>query len=88
MLMYFRKRPQETVVNDDTEQIVGHTLKVIRPSDSQAPGNDNGSSGESNNPAVQPQSSSKKKQKQGSLLINATWAPVDIRHRTDLSLLN
>jgi transposase, IS5 family len=88
MMVYFRKRLPEAVVNDCKERIVRHGLKVIRSSVSQGPGDDNGSGGGSTNPAAQPKPSSQKQPNQGSLLIDATCAPVDIRHPTDLSLLN
>ena len=88
MMVYFRKRLPETVVNDCNERIVRHGLKVIRSSDSQGSGDDNGGGGGSTNPAVQTQPSPQKQPNQGSLLIDATCAPVDIRHPTDLSLLN
>lgn len=88
MMVYFRKRLPEAVVNDCNERIVRHGLKVIRSSGSQGPGDDNGSGGGSTNPAAQPKPSSQKQPNQGSLLIDATCAPVDIRHPTDLSLLN
>jgi len=88
MMVYFRKRLPETVVNDCNERIVRHGLKVIRSSDSQGSGDDNGGGGGYTNPAVQTQPSPQKQPNQGSLLIDATCAPVDIRHPTDLSLLN
>ena len=88
MMVYFRKRLPETVVNDCNERIVRHGLKVIRSSDSQGSGDDNGGGGGSTNPVVQTQPSPQKQPNQGSLLIDATCAPVDIRHPTDLSLLN
>lgn len=88
MMVYFRKRLPEAVVNDCNERIVRHGLKVVRSSGSQGPGDDNGSGGGSTNPAAQPKPSSQKQPNQGSLLIDATCAPVDIRHPTDLSLLN
>ena len=88
MMVYFRKRLPEAVVNDCNERIVRHGLKVIRSSDSQGPGDINGSGGGSTSSAGQPKSSSQKQPNQGSLLIDATCAPVDIRHPTDLSLLN
>lgn len=88
MIVYFRMRLPEAVVNDCNERIVRHGLKVIRSSDSQGPGDDSGSGGGSTNPAAQPQPSSQKMPNQGSFLIDATCAPVDIRHPTDLSLLN
>ena len=86
MMVYFRKRLPEAVVNDCNERIVRHGLNVVRSSGSQGPGDDNG--GGLTNPAAQPKPSSQKQPNQGSLLIDATCAPVDIRHPTDLSLLN
>ena len=92
MMVYFRKRLPEAVVNDCNERIVRHGLKVIRSSDSQGLGDDNCSGGSggggSGNPAAQPQPSSQTQPNQGSLLIDATCAPVDIRHPRDLSLVN
>jgi hypothetical protein len=90
MMVYFRKRLPEAVVNDCNERIVRHGLKVIRSSDSQAPGDDggSGSGGGSASSVDQPRPSAQKQPNQGSLLIDATCAPVDIRHPTDLSLLN
>ena len=88
MMVYFRKRLPESVMNDCNERIVRHGLKVIRSSDSQAPGDDSGNDGGSASPVDQPRPSSQKRPNQGSLLIDATCAPVDIRHPTDLSLLN
>jgi IS5 family transposase len=87
MMVYFRKRLPEAVVNDCNERIVRYGLKVIHSSDSQDRGDDSGSGG-STSPANQPKPSSQKQPNQGSLLIDATCAPVDIRHPTDLSLLN
>jgi hypothetical protein len=66
---------------------MGHGLKVIRSSDSQDPDDHSGSDTGSASPGDQP-SSSAQKQNQESILIDATFAPVDIRHPTDLSLLN
>lgn len=88
MMVYFRKRLPESVVNDCNERIVRHGLNVIRSSDSQDPGDDNASGGGSASTADQPRPLSQKQPNQGSLLIDATCAPVDIRHPTDLSLLN
>jgi IS5 family transposase len=88
MMVYFRKRLPEAIVNDCNERIVRHGLNMIRASDAQGPGDDNGSSGGSTSPPDQPTPSSQKQPNQGSLLIDATCAPVDIRHPTDLSLLN
>ena len=89
MMVYFRKRLPEAVVNDCNERIVRHGLKVIRSSvDHDHGGGDDGSGGGSTNTAGQPQPSPQKQTNQGSLLIDATCAPVDIRHPTDLSLPN
>ena len=88
MMVYFRKRLPEAVVNDCNERIVRHGLKVIRSSVDHDPGDDDGSGGGSTSTADQPQPSAQKQTNQGSLLIDATCVPVDIRHPTDLSLLN
>jgi hypothetical protein len=88
MMVYFRKRLPETVLNDCNERIVRYGLKVIHSSDEKDPGDDSGNGGRSTSTADQPQTSNQKQTNQGSLLIDATCAPVDIRHPTDLSLLN
>ena len=88
MMVYFRKRLPEAVVNDCNERIVRHGLNVIRSSDTQRPGDDNDSGSGSTNPADKSKLSPQKQSNRGSLLIDATCAPVDIRHPTDLSLLN
>lgn len=88
MMVYFRKRLPEAVVNDCNERIVRHGLNIIRSSDTQRPGDDNDSGSGSTNPADKSKLSPQKQSNQGSLLIDATCAPVDIRHPTDLSLLN
>jgi hypothetical protein len=67
---------------------VRHGLKVIRSSVDDDPGDDDGSGGGSTSTADQAQPSPQKQPNQGSLLIDATCTPVDIRHPTDLSLLN
>jgi IS5 family transposase len=54
MVVYFRKRLPEAVVNDCNERIVSHGLKVICSSDTEGPGDDNGSGGGSTSPADQP----------------------------------
>ena len=88
MMVYFRKRLPEAVVTDCNERIVRHGLKVIRSTDSQDPGDDSVSGGGSASPDNQPIPTTQKQPNQGSLLIDATCAPADIRHPTDLSLLN
>jgi IS5 family transposase len=45
MMVYFRKRLLEAVVNGCNERIVRPGLKVIRSSDTEGPGDDNGSGG-------------------------------------------
>jgi len=88
MMAHFRKHLPEAVVNDCTERIVRHGLNMIRSSDSQDPCDDGGSCGGSASPADQSRPSPQKQPNQDSLLIDATCAPVDIHHPTDLSLLN
>ncbi len=88
MMVYFRKRLPEAVVNDCNDRIVRHGLKVIRSSDDQDPGDYSRSGGGSASPGDQQRSSAQKQANQGSLLIDATCAPADKRHPTDLSLLN
>ncbi|WP_233130368.1 IS5 family transposase [Synechococcus sp. 1G10] len=87
MMVYFRKRLPESVINDCNERIVRHGLTMIQSAgtdDDPDTGTGGGSSsGHSSNddaptPAVN----------QGTLLIDATCVPVDIRYPTDLSLLN
>jgi IS5 family transposase len=87
MMVYFRGRLPEAVVNDCNELIVRHGLIVIRSSVDCDPGDD-GSGGGSTSTADKPQPSPQKQTNQGSLLIDATCAPVDVRYPTDLSLLN
>ena len=88
MMVYFRKRLPEAIVNDCNERIVRYGLKVIHSSDDKDPSDDSGSCAGSATTSDQAQQSSNKQTNQGSLLIDATCAPVDIRHPTDLSLLN
>jgi IS5 family transposase len=88
MMVYFRKRLPEAVVRDCNERIVHHGLKLIRSSDDEDPGDHSGSGGGSASPDNQPIPTTQKQTNQGSLLIDATCAPVDIRHPNNLSLLN
>ena len=88
MMVYFRKRLPDAVVKDCNDRIVRHGLKVIRASDSHDSDDDSGSGGGSTSTDNQPIPITHKQPNQGSLLIDATCAPVDIRHPTDLSLLN
>jgi hypothetical protein len=87
MMVYFRKRLPESVVNDCNERIVRHGLNVIRSSDS-SDQDDSSSNGRSATDRDQHESSAKTQPNQGYLLIDATCIPVDIRYPTDLSLLN
>jgi IS5 family transposase len=88
MMVYFLKRLIKPVVNDCNNRSVRHGLEVIQASDSQD-ADDNGSNGgSSTDHAEQSISSTQKPLNQGSLLIDATCTPIDIRYPTDLSLLN
>ena len=87
MMVYFRKRLPESVINDCNERIVCHGLNVIRSAksvDDQGPGNGSSSVIESDREGKEADGSGN----QGSLLIDATCVPADIRYPTDLSLLN
>lgn len=75
-------------MNDCNERIVHHGANVIRPSDSWDSSDTKGSGGGSTSLAAKPMSSSQKQSNQGSLLINAACAGMDIHHSTDLSLHN
>jgi hypothetical protein len=87
MMVYFRKRLPETVVNDCNERIVRHGLTLVRSAESQ--NDDDGDQGSgSANSGNQQAPASQGSTNQGSLLIDATCAPADIRYPTDLSLLN
>ena len=85
MMVYFRKRLPESVINDCNERIVRHGLAVIESEASQDD-DDHGSesAGSDDQQALVP----KVLTNHGSLLIDATCIPADIRHPTDLSLLN
>ena len=87
-MVYIRKRLMEAIVNNCNERIVRYGLRVIHSSDDKDPGDDSGSGAVSATTSDQAQQSSNKQTNQGSLLIDATYAPVNIRHPTDLSLLN
>ena len=80
MMVDFRKCLPEAVVNGCNERIVRHGLKVMRSSDSQDPSDDGGSGDGSVSLADHPRPSTQKQPNQGSRLIDATCAPVDICH--------
>ena len=89
MMVYFRKRLPEAVVNDCNERIVRHGLNLIRASETEEHDQDDSQGGGGSVcDTEQNISSTKAIDNQGSLLIDATCAPVDIRYPTDLSLLN
>ncbi len=88
MMVYFRKRLPESVVNDCNERIVRHGLNAICSEKSQDDEDgDNGSSLPTSDQPTKP-GSDKPSSNQGTLLIDATCVPADIRYPTDLSLLN
>jgi transposase, IS5 family len=89
MMVYFRKRLPESVVNDYNARIVRHGLNVIRSASSQDdedndPGTGSASSGDQ--PALS--CYEKPSPNQGTRLIDATCVPAAILHPADLSLLN
>jgi hypothetical protein len=88
MMVYFHKRFSEAVVNDCNERIVLQGLKAIGSSASQDPDDNSGGGGGSASGGDQPMPSPQAQPNQGSLIIDASCAPVDIRHPTDRSLLN
>jgi hypothetical protein len=77
------------VVNDCNDRIVRHGLNVINSSAANDHDDDDGNQGDETGSAdIQQTRSDTPRPNQGSLLIDATCAPADIRHPTDLSLLN
>ncbi len=88
MMVYFRKRLAESIVNDINEKIVRHGLNVIRSAESKDDENDNSDNGLPSSDQPAQTGSDKASANQGTLLIDATCDPVDIRYPTDLSLLN
>ena len=87
MTVYSSKRVPETVINDCNERIVWHGLAVIQSEAAEKRDDDDQGGGSGSN-GNQQLVATKAKNNQGSLLIGATCAPADIRHPTDLSLLN
>jgi IS5 family transposase len=78
MMVYFRKRLPESVVNECNECIVRHGLSIIRSSEEDDREDDN-SHGGGTVPAVDRQIGSETtRPNQGSLLIDATCVPADI----------
>ena len=87
MMVYFRKRLPESVMNDCNERIVRHGLRVINSSAADDH-DDSSNGGAAATAADQEVGATANQPNQGSLLIDATCVPADIRHPTDLSLLN
>jgi IS5 family transposase len=87
MMVYFRKRLPESVVNDCNERIVRHGLRVIRSSAADDH-DDDSDGGATASAADQKIGAATTQPNQGPLLIDTTCVPADIRHPTDLSLLN
>ena len=87
MMVYFRKRLPESVVNDCNERIIRHGLAVIKSTASQDDHDEDPGSG-ADNCGDQENSTPEATGNQGSLLIDATCTPADIRYPTDLSLHN
>jgi len=86
-MVYFRKRLPEAVINDCNERFDCHCLNVIRSAkfvDHQGLGNRSSSVIESDREGKEADGSGN----QGSLLIDATCVPADIRYPIYLSLLN
>ncbi len=75
------------MINDCNDRIVRHGLIVVRSAES-VDDHDDDHGGGSANSDDQQAPTSKGSTNLGSLLIDATCAPADIRHPTDLSLLN
>jgi len=88
MMVYFRKRLPESVVNDCNERIVRYGLNVIRSSAANDHDDDGSHGGGATRLDDQQIGSKTTQPNQSSLLIDATCIPADIRHPTDLSLLN
>lgn len=88
MMVYFRKRLPESVVNDCNERIVRHGLNVIRSAESESDEDNDSDSGFPSSDQPAQAGSDKASSNQGTLLIDATCVPADIRYPTDLSLLN
>jgi hypothetical protein len=88
LMGHFRRRLPESVINDCNERIVRHGLNVIQSAESQddEDGHNDGNFSSSDQPVQS--GSDTACSNQGSLLIDVTCVPADIRYPTDLSLLN
>lgn len=85
--MYFQKCLPESLVNAHNERIVRRGLSVIRSSAADDH-DDNSDGGATANTVDQQVGATANQPNQASLLIDPTCVPLDIRHPTDLSLLN
>jgi IS5 family transposase len=65
MMVYFRKRLPDSVLNDCNERIVRHSLNVIRSSDSQVPDDKSSDGGSSAGTGDQPVTPAQKQPNQG-----------------------
>ena len=88
MMEYFRNRLPESVVNDCNERIVRHGLNVIHSIAATGHDDDSSHGGGASCAGDQRLGSDTIESNQGSLLIDTTCATADIRHPTDLSLLD
>jgi hypothetical protein len=89
MMVHFRRRLPAAVVNDCNERIVRHAQQRIDEECQEEP-DDPDDGGESALTSSEASSTdpAADNSNQGTLLIDATCVPSDIRHPTDLSLLN
>ncbi len=87
-MVCFRKRLRESVVNDFNERIARHGMNVIRSAESKCDEEYENDSGLTSSDQPVQAGSEKASSNQGTLLIDATCVPADIRYPTDLSMLN
>ena len=88
IMVYFRKRLPESVVNNCNERIMRDGLNVIRSSASTDHDDDSSHRGGAARADDQQIGSDTTRANQGSLLIDTICVPADISHPTDLLLLN
>ena len=85
MMVYFRKRLTEAVVNHCNERIVRHGLNLIQASETEDQDQDDSQGGGGYGCDIEQQINSKTTlDDRGLLLIDATCAPVGSRYPTDL----
>ena len=88
MMVDFRQRLPESVVNVCNKRIVRHGLRIIRSSEADDHDADSSHGGEAAPATDQQLGSETTRPNQGPLRIDATCVPADLRHPADLSLLN